>query len=123
LNDGILIDGIQYGKIIVNSNNNKSNNNSNNSNSTNNWLTMTLTEGKNREIRRVMECFGNRVNRLIRLSYGPFHIGIYVYLYLSISIYLYLSIYLSIYLTIGDLKPGEIVEVDEQVVDMYRDIR
>lgn len=36
------------------------------------WLTMTLMEGKNREIRRLMAHIGLRVNRLIRLSYGPF---------------------------------------------------
>lgn len=39
------------------------------------WLTMTLTEGKNREIRNVMEALGYDVSRLIRLSYGPFELG------------------------------------------------
>lgn len=39
------------------------------------WITMTLTEGKNREIRNVMEAIGYKVSRLIRLSYGPFELG------------------------------------------------
>lgn len=38
------------------------------------WLLMTLTEGKNREIRRVMNHLGYHVNRLIRISYGPFEL-------------------------------------------------
>jgi len=39
------------------------------------WLTIGLREGKNREIRRAMEALGFRVNRLIRISYGPFQLG------------------------------------------------
>ncbi|WP_210527226.1 pseudouridine synthase [Rubellimicrobium arenae] len=39
------------------------------------WLTITLREGKNREIRRAMEHLGFTVNRLIRISYGPFQLG------------------------------------------------
>ena len=42
---------------------------------TNTWLFVTLREGKNREIRRVMEALGLKVNRLIRVSYGPFNLG------------------------------------------------
>ncbi|MCB1537731.1 MAG: rRNA pseudouridine synthase [Rhodospirillales bacterium] len=41
----------------------------------NTWYTITLTEGKNREIRKLMEYFGCVVNRLIRLQYGPFRLG------------------------------------------------
>ncbi|MGZ9811121.1 pseudouridine synthase [Pseudoroseicyclus sp. H15] len=39
------------------------------------WLTIGLREGKNREIRRAMEAVGLVVNRLIRISYGPFQLG------------------------------------------------
>ncbi len=39
------------------------------------WLTVGLREGKNREIRRTMEAVGLKVNRLIRVSYGPFQLG------------------------------------------------
>lgn len=39
------------------------------------WISITLTEGKNREVRNVMEAVGLTVNRLIRVSYGPFHLG------------------------------------------------
>lgn len=39
------------------------------------WLTLGLREGKNREIKRVLEALALRVNRLIRLSYGPFQLG------------------------------------------------
>ncbi len=39
------------------------------------WITVEIREGKNREIRRAMEAVGLQVNRLIRLSYGPFQLG------------------------------------------------
>jgi 23S rRNA pseudouridine2605 synthase len=39
------------------------------------WLTVALTEGKNREVRKVMEHLGLQVNRLIRTAYGPFQLG------------------------------------------------
>jgi 23S rRNA pseudouridine2605 synthase len=39
------------------------------------WIAMSLTEGKNREVKRVMEHLGLDVNRLIRVSYGPFQLG------------------------------------------------
>lgn len=39
------------------------------------WVEVALKEGKNREVRNVMEAIGLKVNRLIRLSYGPFHLG------------------------------------------------
>ena len=39
------------------------------------WLTIGLREGRNREIRRALESVGLTVNRLIRISYGPFQLG------------------------------------------------
>ncbi|MGL4297423.1 MAG: pseudouridine synthase [Aestuariivirga sp.] len=41
----------------------------------NTWYRVLLTEGKNREIRKLVEHFGGKVNRLIRVQYGPFHLG------------------------------------------------
>ena len=40
------------------------------------WRTMAIREGKNREIRRIMEHLGHKVSRLIRVSYGPFQLGV-----------------------------------------------
>jgi len=43
--------------------------------SSNSWLTITLAEGKNREVKRLLGHFGLRVTRLIRVGYGPFQLG------------------------------------------------
>ena len=40
------------------------------------WYRVVLTEGKNREIRRLVQHFGGVVNRLIRTQYGPFELGL-----------------------------------------------
>lgn len=66
LADGITVDGVRYGGIEASLDRQQG---------ANAWLTMALKEGKNREIRRVMEHLGLPVSRLIRLSYGPFHLG------------------------------------------------
>lgn len=66
LKNGIVVDGVQYGAIKVEVVTTKG---------TNTWLMVTLSEGKNREIRKVMKALGLEVNRLIRLSYGPFQLG------------------------------------------------
>jgi 23S rRNA pseudouridine2605 synthase len=66
LEKGISIDGINYASIKATIDSTKG---------TNTWLTVSLTEGKNREIRKVMEFLGLSVNRLIRVSYGPFQLG------------------------------------------------
>ena len=63
---GMTVEGVRYGPIEMEIDKDEG---------TNIWLTLTLTEGKNREIRKVMEALGLRVNRLIRLSYGPFQLG------------------------------------------------
>ena len=46
-----------------------------NTSKSNTWVTVALSEGKNREVRKVMEYLGLTVNRLIRVSYGPFQLG------------------------------------------------
>ena len=63
---GIEMDGIRYGQIEANLERRTGRNQ---------WIEMTLTEGKNREVRRVLEHLGLQVSRLIRTSYGPFHLG------------------------------------------------
>lgn len=63
---GVSVDGINYGSIEAVLDSQKGNNS---------WLTVSLREGKNREIRKIFEHFGCTVNRLLRLSYGPFQLG------------------------------------------------
>ena len=58
--------------------------------SANAWLTVSLSEGKNREVRNVMEALDLSVNRLIRTSYGPF--------------------------TLGDLERGDLIEIQTEVM-------
>jgi len=63
---GVTVDGVRYGSIeAVVENRARSNA----------WLSVTLREGKNREVRRVLEHVGLKVNRLIRVSFGPFQLG------------------------------------------------
>jgi len=66
LMDGVEIDGVRYGPIDANLER---------SSGRNLWVEMTITEGKNREVRRVLEHLGLKVNRLIRTAYGPFELG------------------------------------------------
>ena len=73
---GIEVDGVRYGRIDANLERRTGRNQ---------WIEMTLTEGKNREVRRVLEHLGLKVSRLIRTRYGPF--------------------------VLADLAPGGIVEV------------
>lgn len=63
LSEGITIEGINYKPIAARLEHQQS---------TNAWINIQLTEGKNREIRRVMNHLGWQVNRLIRIAYGPF---------------------------------------------------
>ena len=80
LSDGIEINGIYYKKIIARLDNQMA---------TNSWLTITLREGKNREIRYIMDYLGYPVSRLIRISFGPFKIN--------------------------NLKSGEIIEIKSEI--------
>lgn len=73
LADGVTIDGIRYGPITAALESTPSTGEGGPS-SANTWLTIGLREGKNREVRRIMEDMGLTVNRLIRLSFGPFQL-------------------------------------------------
>ncbi len=66
LKDGVAIDGVFYGAVDASIDRIQG---------SNAWLTIGLREGKNREVRNIMESFGLSVNRLIRISYGPFQLG------------------------------------------------
>ncbi|QDH17057.1 pseudouridine synthase [Swingsia samuiensis] len=64
--DGFEYEGVRYGSIEAALDSTKGDNS---------WLTVSLKEGKNREIRKVMRGLNLHVSRLIRLSYGPFQLG------------------------------------------------
>ncbi len=66
LRKGITVDGLTYQPMLVTFDRQQG---------ANAWLTVSLREGKNREIRRAMEAINVTVNRLIRVSYGPFQLG------------------------------------------------
>jgi 23S rRNA pseudouridine2605 synthase len=85
LAEGITIGGIQYGSINANLERRTGRNA---------WIEMSLTEGKNREVRRVLEHFGLQVSRLIRTAYGP--------------------------LTLVGLEPGAVEEVSEAELAEFR---
>lgn len=63
---GIEIEGVRYGSINANIERRTG---------ANVWIELSLAEGKNREVRRVLEHLGLKVSRLIRTSYGPFRLG------------------------------------------------
>ncbi|MBV2359921.1 rRNA pseudouridine synthase [Thalassococcus sp. CAU 1522] len=81
LRDGIVVEGQRFQPMVVTLDRQQG---------ANAWLTVGLREGKNREVRRAMADIGLTVNRLIRVSYGPFQLG--------------------------QLKPGEVQEVRGRVV-------
>ena len=65
LKNGITVDGIKYGRIDATLDRQQG---------SNAWLTLSFREGKNREVRKVMNYLGYNVNRLIRISFGPFNL-------------------------------------------------
>ena len=85
LAEGITIEGVRYGSIIANLERRTGRNG---------WIEMSLTEGKNREVRRVLEHLGLQVSRLIRTSYGE--------------------------IDVGGLQPGQIEEVPQVYLDGFR---
>ena len=66
LKDGITVEGVTYGPIEAELERGQG---------SNVWIGVSLSEGKNREIRKVLEAIGLKVNRLIRVAYGPFELG------------------------------------------------
>ncbi|WP_169567746.1 pseudouridine synthase [Sneathiella limimaris] len=66
LADGVTIEGVKYGSVEAVLDSTKG---------ANSWLTISIREGKNREVRKIMEHLGYPVLRLIRVSYGPLQLG------------------------------------------------
>ncbi len=66
LAQGITIEGITYGPVIADLERSKG---------MYSWASVGIKEGKNREVKRVMEHLGLKVARLIRIRFGPFHLG------------------------------------------------
>jgi 23S rRNA pseudouridine2605 synthase len=77
LKAGVTVEGVQYGSVKVELEKRKAPAGDRKASDAayNQWVIVSLSEGKNREIRKVFEHFGCMVNRLIRLSYGPFQLG------------------------------------------------
>ena len=85
LAEGVTVEGIRYGSIDANLERRTGRNC---------WIQMSLTEGKNREVRNVLAHLGLQVSRLIRTAYGPFDLG--------------------------GLEPGDADEVDRNALAIFR---
>jgi 23S rRNA pseudouridine2605 synthase len=85
LAEGITIEGVHYGSINANLERRTG---------SNCWIEMSLTEGKNREVRRVLAHLGLQVSRLIRTAYGPF--------------------------TVEDLEPNGVDEIEAAEIETFR---
>ncbi len=83
--EGITIDGVHYGRIDANLERRTG---------ANQWIELTITEGKNREVRRVLEHLGLKVNRLVRTAFGP--------------------------VALGDLPRGQAIEIKKQDIGRFR---
>ncbi|MEN2494385.1 MAG: hypothetical protein TECD_00281 [Hyphomicrobiaceae bacterium hypho_1] len=81
LHNGVEIDGVRYGPIEAKLDSVKGNNC---------WISIGIREGKNREVRKILSSYGLQVNRLIRVSFGPFQLL--------------------------DLKPGQVAPVKRRVL-------
>ena len=68
LKDGLTVEGVRYGPIEAHLDPGREG-------ASNLWVTLSLAEGKNREVRKVLEALGLTVNRLIRVAYGPYELG------------------------------------------------
>lgn len=68
LAEGVVVEGVRYGPIEASLDRSGQ--------GTNVWISLSLAEGKNREVRRVLQHLGLHVNRLIRVAYGPFQLGL-----------------------------------------------
>jgi 23S rRNA pseudouridine2605 synthase len=86
LKTGVTVEGVQYGPIEARLDKAQEKADGR----ANLWITVSLNEGKNREVRKVLDSLGLKVNRLIRLAYGPFQLG--------------------------DIEPGEVEEIGPRVV-------
>ena len=69
IKDGVTVDGVHYGPIDATLDGGEG------AAKSNVWITLALSEGKNREVRKVLAHLGLTVTRLIRVAYGPFQLG------------------------------------------------